>query len=160
MRLSYSRFQRCSLLLISLLVLGLGRPSDAAAQRRRGPLLPARAYAREDTVYAVRRLFKNQDAQSTQRLALWAGGLSGVAVGAFLPAPFGNPGLKTSAIATGAVVAGTMSGLALGRMLRFRPARRDQVLAAYEQGEPLPRYVRRRLRPEHFLPGSSRATGF
>lgn len=148
------------MLLISLLVLGLGRPPGAAAQRRRGPLPPTRTYAREDTVYAVRRLFKSQDVQSTQRLALWLGGVSGVAVGAFLPAPFGNPGLKTSTIATGAVVAGTMSGLALGRMLRFRPARRDQVLAAYEQGEPLPRYVRRRLRSEHFLPGSARSADF
>ena len=134
-------------LLTVLLLLGL----SAAAQRR--PLAPTRAYTREDTVYAVRRLFNGQDKRSTYGLAQWATGLSAVAVGALLPAPFGNPGLKRGFIVGGAVGAGTMSGLALGRMLRFRPARRDQTLAAYQQGEPLPRYVRRRLRPEHFQAG-------
>lgn len=151
MRLSHSRTKYSRFLLAALLLLGLSTFAPVAAQRR--PPVPSRTYTREDTVFAVRRLFQKQDQQSTTRLAIWLGSVSGVAVGAFLPAPFGNPGLKASSIATGAVVAGTMSGLALGRMLRFRPARRDQTLAAYQQGEPLPRYVRRRLRPEHFQAG-------
>ncbi|RAK63815.1 hypothetical protein [Hymenobacter edaphi] len=129
------------------------RPPEAAAQHR--PLLPAagRGHTLEDTVQAVRRLFNGHDAASTSGLAVGVGGLSVIGVGALMPAPFGNPGLRGNFIATGALATGVGAGLSLRRMLRFSPKHRDEVLAAYQQGEPLPPYVRRRLRPEHFQPG-------
>ncbi|MCC3157979.1 hypothetical protein LJ737_12075 [Hymenobacter sp. 15J16-1T3B] len=112
-----------------------------------------RAHTLEDTVQAVRRLFNKHDATSTTGLATGVGGLSAIGVGALMPAPFGNPALKRNFISVGTLATGIGAGLSLRRMLRFSPKHRDEVLAAYQQGEPLPRYVRRRLRPEHFQPG-------
>lgn len=150
MTLVFSRGCRVGLLLVLLLT---GR-YPVEAQRRHPPV--SRSYTTEDTVRAVRRLFKGQESLGTLRLATGLGGLSGVGVGTLLPAPFGNPGLKRGAVAFGLVSGGVGAGLALRRMLRFSSRHRDQVLAAYQQGEPLPRYVRRRLRPEHFQVGTRR----
>lgn len=123
-----------------LLLAGAGA---AQAQGRVG-------YSSEDTVLAVRRLFAARDKAATQQLARSLGALAGGATVALLPAPFGQPPVKTSLVVLGLVGGGSGASIGLIRMHRYSARRRDEVLAAYRQGEPLPRYVRRRLQPSYF----------
>ncbi|TLM93005.1 hypothetical protein [Hymenobacter jeollabukensis] len=106
----------------------------------------------------MRRLFAAYDGKGTAMLARSAGVLSAFGVATLLPAPFGAPGLKQTIAGVGLLSGSVGAVLGLSRMVRFSARHRDEVLAAYQQGEPLPRYVRRRLRPEHFQPGGQRAS--
>lgn len=161
MPVTNSTFPRRWLAGLGWLVVLLAASLTANGQQQAAwPVPGGRAHTLEDTVRAVRLLFAGHDARSTTGLAVGIGGLGALGVGALLPAPIGSPTLKGSTVVTGALAASIGAGLALRRMLRFSPRHRDQVLAAYQQGEPLPRYVRRRLRPEHFRPASQRSAAF
>ncbi|RTQ50916.1 hypothetical protein EJV47_09900 [Hymenobacter gummosus] len=134
-----------------LLSLALGR-HPARAQLRRPLLAPAptRSYTLEDTAYAVRRLFDKRDGAATALLARSLGVLSGVGIAALLPISLGSGGVKQGLVGAGLLTGAIGAGVSLPRMLRFSRKHRDEVVAAYLQGEPLPTYVRRHLRPEHF----------
>jgi hypothetical protein len=135
----------------SCLLLGLLVALPAAAQRRhRAVLPPPGGYTREDTVYAVRRLFNGRDKDATYQLARSLGVMTASGTATLLPPPFGRPQLKQSVVAVGLGSGLIGAGLGVWRMRRFSHKRRDEVLAAYQQGEPLPTFVRRRLRPGHF----------
>jgi hypothetical protein len=130
---------------------------SAVAQSRRQPLRwpdTGPTLTLEDTAHAVRRLFDRRDAAATAQLARSLGVLSGVGIASLLPVSLGSGGLKQGLVGTGLLAGGVGIGVSLPRMLRFSRKHRDEVVAAYLQGEPLPAYVRRRLRPEHFRASS------
>jgi hypothetical protein len=42
------------------------------------------------------------------------------------------------------------TGIGIGRLIRYSRRREDILLDAYESGDPLPAFIRRKLRPGYF----------
>ena len=141
--------KRLLLLFVSLLLLAQG-PARAQA------VPPAVAdslaeVARTDTSLAVQRLFLAQRRAGRVRLIL--GAL--VVGGGSLSLATGHPETTYQRVsgvglglATGYYAYQLIDGLV--QLRRFRPGREKQVLENLENGQPLPRWVRRRLRPGYF----------
>jgi hypothetical protein len=145
-----SSLARCIVLLaLSLLS---AAPDSVAQSSLAGLSLTATRPSRLDTVLAVRRLFKAKDAGSTEMLGSGLLLVVGTGIAAFAPPTVVGSLGSTQAPAVGLLSSGISIGVGLVRSMRYRNKRRDEVLAAYEQGEPLPTYVRRRLKPKYFRP--------
>ncbi|GAB2956701.1 hypothetical protein GCM10027048_23580 [Hymenobacter coalescens] len=108
------------------------------------------APTQEDTVRAVRRLFNARSHHGAWLLSGSGVVAAGVGIANIWPAYYGPRITRGQASGLGLLFSGSTVGLGLWRSIRFSTKRRDEVVAAYQQGEPLPRFVRRRLQTKHF----------
>lgn len=110
-----------------------------------------------DTVLAVQRLFKRR---RTSGKILTIGAVP-VALGATFAGAmisvynyYGNSGSPkpfVDGIAFGVAGAGLLPGIiGIPQLIRFKKKREKAIISAYEQGSPLPVYVKRRLKPKFF----------
>ncbi|AYA37373.1 hypothetical protein D3Y59_10110 [Hymenobacter oligotrophus] len=133
-----------------ILVAGLLVLSAAGASAQTNPSLPEKpappieaapqVAAKNDSVQAVQTLFRKRRNGGTVftaigslvllRGVLASGDASGVAVSGAVAAPF---------LAVG-----------IGKLARFGSKKEDAYIKQYQQGKPLPAYIRKRLRPEYF----------
>jgi hypothetical protein len=131
----------------------------APAQTRLGSqaLLPDSAYAgsKSDSVLAIHRLFQSRRTSgktltiSALPIALGATALGSlIIVGNALrvkPKPF------VEEIGSFVALAGLLPGIiGIPRLIRFRKTREKAIVSAYEQGNLLPVYVKRKLKPKYF----------
>jgi hypothetical protein len=113
--------------------------------------------SRSDSVLAVQRLFKSRrksgkvltiGAVPIALGAVFAGAMISVYNEYYRPGP---PSPFVEGIAGGVALAGLLPGIiGIPRLIRYRKTREKAVVSAYEQGSPLPVYVRRRLKPKYF----------
>ncbi|WP_162910779.1 hypothetical protein [Hymenobacter oligotrophus] len=122
--------------------------AQTAAVLPPGPLNNAR-YSPADTLRAVRHLFqqrgKGGDGYLDGGSALVGQGIAGL----LQPRDTTLADRRIEA-RQNVLFGGLMAGYGLFHTQRFGPGRYAQVAAAYAQGEPLPAYVRRRLKPKYF----------
>jgi hypothetical protein len=114
-------------------------------------------YDRSDTLRAVRHLFM-QRSKATRGWLQAGVGLAATAV--VEKGMLATTSLKAQdkpyyqsrqQEANSTIVMGSlMTGYGLLRLSRFGPQQYQRVLNAYRQGEPLPRYLSRRLKPKYF----------
>lgn len=52
--------------------------------------------------------------------------------------------------ATSVFLGGALAAVAIGKESRFSKKKEDTILTAYQQGQPLPQAIRRRLKKKHF----------
>ncbi|WP_019949371.1 hypothetical protein [Hymenobacter aerophilus] len=141
--------------------------ADTAAVAAALPSLSTLRYDRTDTLRAVQHLFM----QRSKAMRAWLeGGAAIMATGA----------VKKTMVATSSktkreegsayyndleqnangdlLVGGMMAGYGAFRYTRFGPRQYQRVVAAYQQGEPLPPYLQRKLKTKYFrlLPIGSR----
>ncbi|MCC3156154.1 hypothetical protein LJ737_02840 [Hymenobacter sp. 15J16-1T3B] len=113
------------------------------------PSLATARYSAADTIRAVRHLFEH-------RIKGAPGYVD--AGGTILTAGAVALALRTDSTAEGRrvesnqdmMVGSALMGYGIFRAVRFGRTRYEQVVSAYAQGEPLPPYVRRRLKPIYF----------
>ncbi len=43
-----------------------------------------------------------------------------------------------------------LSGITIAKSVRFSKQREEEIITAYQQGKPIPKNIRRRLKPKHF----------
>ncbi|RAK63193.1 hypothetical protein [Hymenobacter edaphi] len=123
--------------------------SSTPAAAPAAPSLASAHYSAADTIRAVRHLFEHR--------TRGAGGYAD-AGGTILTAGAVAMALRTDSTAEGQridnnsdlMVGSALMGYGLFRAARFGRPRYEQVVGAYAQGEPLPAYVRRRLKPKYF----------
>ncbi|UYZ58319.1 hypothetical protein [Hymenobacter latericus] len=136
------------LLALPLLLSAAPALAQTAAVPPSGPLSAAR-YSPADTLRAVRHLFQQRGKGGAGYLdggsALVGQGTSGL----LQPRDTVLADCRIEA-RQNVLAGGLMMGYGLFRTQRFGPERYEQVAAAYAQGEPLPAYVRRRLKPKYF----------
>lgn len=101
----------------------------------------AQATTPADSAAAVQRLFAKRRTGSTI-LALPGGYFLGY--GAVSAAR----GVDGSGVTLG--LGAVLSGVAVAKNIRFSKAKEDEILSAYQQGKPLPKNIRRRLKRKHF----------
>ncbi|GAB4016553.1 hypothetical protein [Spirosoma koreense] len=132
-------------LIVGLLVLVFIAQSECRAQS---------AYSKPDTIQAIHRLFGAKRTASRTYLGI---GLSASLVGA------GTAFLATTLVSTirsgaekntvvptliaGAGIGLVPAGIGLVRRIRYSRKREREILRQYEAGEPLPRWILRRLTP-------------
>jgi hypothetical protein len=101
----------------------------------------AQAAAPADSALAVQRLFAKRRTGSTI-LALPGGYFLGYgAVSAARGIDGGGVTLGLGAV---------LSSVAVAKNIRFSKAKEDEILSAYQQGKPIPKNIRRRLKQKHF----------
>lgn len=126
----------------------------AAAQEAPAPtaapmLANAPRYSMEDTMRAVQHLFMRR----TRGAEGWASSGGGLVANAALRKAVlrrRSPEWRRQQDNGDLLIGGLMLGYGLWKMARFGPEQCETVLVAYEQGQPLPEYVRRRLKPRFF----------
>ncbi|SHL17604.1 hypothetical protein [Hymenobacter psychrotolerans] len=101
----------------------------------------AQAAEPADSTKAVQRLFAKRRTGSTI-LALPGGYFLGY--GAVSTAQGTDGGGVT--LGLGAV----LSSVAIAKSVRFSKAKEEEILSAYQQGKPIPKNIRRRLKQKHF----------
>ena len=106
-------------------------------------------YSREDTVRAVRHLFGQREQDATG-YAAGGGALLGKGATATAQHASNAPQMGGANGASDWVGGSMMMAYGLFRLKRFGPKECEQVIVAYQQGEPLPGFVRRRLKTKHF----------
>lgn len=107
--------------------------------------------AHADTSIALQRLFLAQRRTGRTRLVLGAlvvGGSSVLLANARPETTYQRVSGVGLSLASGYYLYQLVDGLVQVR--RFRPQREKQVLENFENGQPLPRWVRRKLRPNYF----------
>ncbi|RTQ53378.1 hypothetical protein EJV47_01150 [Hymenobacter gummosus] len=114
------------------------------------PPLSAARYSVEDTIRAIRHLFGQRSKGARGYTAAGSATLTEAALTTALRPAGTAPGQRIDDNQD-YLAGGLMLGYGLARGRRFGPQQREQLIAAYTQGEPLPPYVRRRLKPRHFL---------
>jgi hypothetical protein len=113
--------------------------------------------SRADSALAVHRLFQRR---RTSGKILTIGAVP-VALGAAFAGAmisvynyYGNSGSPkpfVDGIAVGVTLSGLLPGIiGIPQLIRFKKKREKAIISAYEQGEALPVYVRRRLKPKFF----------
>jgi len=139
--------------LLSSLWLLAGPAAGQAGVGQKSPVLPdsAAEAARADTAIAVQRLFFERRRGGRKQLPF-----SGLVVGGFgYTLATYRPETTYQRVSTvglgvvGAYYGGLFVSL-LARQRRYRPAREQRVLDALEQGQPLPRRLRKQLKPAYF----------
>ena len=100
-----------------------------------------------DSVSAVRKLFQQRRTGGGVLSAIGIGATGAIARGLSSGDAGGNAG---GAILSVAVIGGIPAGVGISKLVRFSKPREEAIVAAYQQGKPLPSYVRRRLKPTHF----------
>ncbi|OON71032.1 hypothetical protein B0919_03300 [Hymenobacter sp. CRA2] len=113
------------------------------------PPLASLRYSAADTIRAVQHLFTRRLKGAAGYVGGGSATLSKAAVGMALRNDSTSQGqrIDTNQDVLGG---GLMLGYGLWRTQRFGPERYAQIVAAYQQGEPLPGYVRRRLKTKYF----------
>jgi hypothetical protein len=115
------------------------------------------SYTKMDTIRAVQRLFDQK--RMGGRIATAVGipvALVGGVVGLFgstFSALITLGQTKNSILSTtllGSSVGLAPTGIGIGRLIRYSRRREDILLDAYESGDPLPAFIRRKLRPGYF----------
>jgi len=100
-----------------------------------------------DTVFAVRKLFREKRASGEAKTATGATVGTGAAVGGTIntaPTPDGGT------VAATALAGGIPTALGLFQMGRYSPQNEADVLKLYAEGWGLPPDIRRKLRRKHF----------
>lgn len=142
---------RC-LFLSALLVAGVSAAqaqTPASAPPATSASLASAHYSSADTVRAVRHLFQQRGRGAAGTVAA-GGSLIGQGTSNLLQRS-DTTLAKRRLEARQDVLAGSLVlGYGALRTQRFGPERYEQIVAAYEQGQPLPDYVRRRLKPKYF----------
>lgn len=154
-RLVQSRFSLSKLLLLLLMLLqaGAATAQSTAANNTstRTNADSLRQIAREDTTYALQRLFH----ESRRRYAIQAV-MRGVGLGYFATFSvlkvFKQEGNTEQKIVNVSVIA--ISGYLFTRsvigLYRYRAGREKKLLAALEQGQPIPAKIRKTFKPGYF----------
>ncbi|GAA4372477.1 hypothetical protein [Hymenobacter koreensis] len=106
-------------------------------------------YSPADTIRAVRNLFGLRSKGALGYTAAGSAVLAEAAVTTALRPPGTSTGQRIDTNRDW-LFGSAMMGYGLLRTKRFGKHRGEQIIAAYEQGEPLPSYVRRRLKPKYF----------
>lgn len=139
------------LLLLASLAAGL------SATQAQTPLLLAAApaslasvrYSAADTVRAVRHLFQHRNKGTAGTLGA-GGAIVGQGATKLLVRADTTVAKHRHEAGPDILVGSALIGAGVLRTQRFGPERYAQVVTAYEQGQPLPDYVRRRLKPKYF----------
>jgi hypothetical protein len=103
--------------------------------------------AAPDSALAVGNLFRQRRTGGWIWTAI--GGISTIrtAVASSHPDVGGNAGGKVLGVVA---LGGIPVGVGISKLARFSYAREEEILKNYQEGKPLPRYIRRRLKPKHF----------
>ncbi|RTQ47516.1 hypothetical protein EJV47_19045 [Hymenobacter gummosus] len=105
-------------------------------------------YSRADTLRAVGHLFAKR---TKGAVGYTSAGASIVSASLFRPKPDEwVPAIEKQSTRGGWLFGGAMLGYGAARLSRYGAERFEQITAAYEQGEPLPPYVRRQLKTKYF----------
>jgi|GEM_PF-6742951 len=100
-----------------------------------------------DSVSAVRKLFQQRRTGGGVLSAIGIGATGAIARGLSSGDASGNAG---GAVISIAVIGGIPAVVGISKLIRFSKPREETIVAAYQQGKPLPSYIRRRLKPSHF----------
>jgi hypothetical protein len=119
---------------------------------------PVVTNSRSDSVLAVHRLFQSRrtsgkiltiGAVPIALGATFVGAL--ISLGNFYNRTGSPPNPFVDGIAGGVMLSGLLPGIVgIPQLIRFKKKREKAIISAYEQGSPLPVYVRRRLKPKYF----------
>lgn len=139
---------RC-LFLFALLAIG----ATAAQAQTTSPAAPTSLasahYSAADTIRAVQHLFQHRSKGTAGTLSA-GGAIVGQGTAKLLQRSDTTIAKHRHEAGPDIVVGSALIGAGVLRTQRFGPERYGQIMAAYEQGQPLPEYVRRRLKPKYF----------
>lgn len=127
-----------------LLYIFVGASNVRAQNNQLAPtIMPTEAtssYDGTDTVAAVRNLYARRRTGGWRYINILSGATILPAVALLLLDS--NP--------AGLGVVGTSIGVGIGKLVRFSSKKEEAVVNAYQQGQPLPHSIRKRLRKKHF----------
>ncbi|GAB3826497.1 hypothetical protein [Hymenobacter jeollabukensis] len=136
------------------LLLALAAAASAARAQTPGspaatPSLATAHYSAADTIRAVRHLFEHRIKGAVGYADAGSAVLTAGAVAMALRTDSTSEGQRIDSNRD-MLVGSALMGYGVFRAVRFGRTRYEQVVTAYVQGEPLPPYVRRRLKPKYF----------
>ncbi|MBD2715964.1 hypothetical protein KBK19_13055 [Microvirga sp. STR05] len=103
-----------------------------------------------DSSQAVRNLFQQRRTGGGIFTAIGIGATGAIARGLSSGDSGGNAG---GAVVSIAALGGVPAGIGISKLVRFSKTREEEIIAAHQQGKPVPNYVRRRLKAKHFAVG-------
>ena len=143
---------RTILLLVSLLLLlGLARTGNAQTTSESTKQRLRSQYLQNDTAQAIINLYSRRQAGGFGWII--GSSLGALRVATASPAPNNNPYLQSdnsTNVAAAFTVLVPFVGYGTSKLVRFSNGHLEKVLAAYAAGQPLPRSLRRKLKPKLF----------